>query len=50
MTIEIVNHTAQPAVITNYDTSRYVNRDHMTREWTGIWQQTWLLAGLGERR
>jgi phenylpropionate dioxygenase-like ring-hydroxylating dioxygenase large terminal subunit len=46
MTIEIVNHTERPAVIDNYATDRYVDREHMEREWAGMWRQTWLLAGL----
>ena len=46
MTIEVVNHSNSPAVIKNYDTLRYVSQDYMEREWTNVWRQTWLLAGL----
>jgi phenylpropionate dioxygenase-like ring-hydroxylating dioxygenase large terminal subunit len=46
MTIEIVNHTNQPAMIRNYATNRYVDRDYMEQEWTSVWRQSWLLAGL----
>ena len=46
MTIEIVNHTDQPATIVNYATNRYVDRDYMEQEWTNVWRQSWLLAGL----
>ena len=46
MTIEIINHTQQPAQIDNYDTNRYVDRDYMEREWDQVWRNTWLLAGL----
>ena len=46
MTIEIVNHTNQPATIANYDTNRYVDPDYMEREWANVWRQSWLLAGL----
>lgn len=46
MTIEIVNHTTEPAVIGNYSTSRYVDRDYMEEEWEHVWRKSWLLAGL----
>ena len=46
MTIEIVNHTPEPAVIANYSTARYVDRDYMEREWEHVWRRSWLLAGL----
>jgi phenylpropionate dioxygenase-like ring-hydroxylating dioxygenase large terminal subunit len=46
MTIEIVNHTDQPATIANYATNRYVERDYMEQEWASVWRQSWLLAGL----
>jgi phenylpropionate dioxygenase-like ring-hydroxylating dioxygenase large terminal subunit len=46
MTIEIVNHTRQPARITNYSTSRYVNPEFMEQEWASVWRSSWLLAGL----
>jgi phenylpropionate dioxygenase-like ring-hydroxylating dioxygenase large terminal subunit len=46
MTIEIVNHTPEPAVIANYSTDRYVDRDYMEKEWEHIWRKSWLLAGL----
>ena len=46
MTIEIINHTQQPARIDNYDTNRYVDRAYMEREWDQVWRKTWLLAGL----
>ena len=46
MTIEIVNHTDQPATIANYATDRYVDREYMEQEWARVWRQSWLLAGL----
>jgi phenylpropionate dioxygenase-like ring-hydroxylating dioxygenase large terminal subunit len=46
MTLEIVNHTDRPAAIANYATKRYVDRDYMEQEWSNVWRQSWLLAGL----
>ncbi len=46
MTIEVVNHTDTPVAIRNFSKRRYVDADIMTREWDGIWRDTWLLAGL----
>jgi phenylpropionate dioxygenase-like ring-hydroxylating dioxygenase large terminal subunit len=46
MTIEIINHTNQPATIANFATNRYVDRDYMEQEWTDVWRKSWLLAGL----
>ncbi len=46
MTIEIVNHTADPAVIANYSTNRYVDGGYMEKEWEHVWRKSWLLAGL----
>ena len=46
MTIEIINHTNEPAKIDNYDTNRYVDSEYMEREWAHVWRKTWLLAGL----
>ena len=46
MTIEIVNHTAQPVQIENFDKRRYVGEEYMEREWDKLWRNTWLLAGL----
>lgn len=46
MTIKIVNHTDQPAVITNYPTNRYVDPAYMEQEWANVWRKNWLLAGL----
>ena len=46
MTIEIINHSDTPAVISNYSTGRYVSHRYMEQEWDKVWRNTWLLAGL----
>lgn len=46
MTIEIVNHTSEPARILNYETSRYTDPAYMEAEWDAVWRKSWLLAGL----
>ncbi|MGI9323574.1 MAG: aromatic ring-hydroxylating oxygenase subunit alpha [Pseudomonadales bacterium] len=46
MTIKVVNHTQESAVITNYETDRYVSPEYMEQEWSEVWRNTWLLAGL----
>ncbi len=46
MTIEIVNHTDQPCAISNFSKTRYVDHAFMEREWTHVWRNSWLVAGL----
>ncbi len=46
MTIEIVNHTDQPATIRNFGKERYLSPSYMEREWERVWRSQWLLAGL----
>ncbi len=46
MTIEIVNHTDQPAKIRNFGKERYLSPSYMEREWDRVWRNQWLLAGL----
>ena len=46
MTIEIVNHSGTDVGIRNFDKQRYVDPGDMEREWSQLWRDTWLLAGL----
>ena len=46
MTRRIVNHTDTPAKISNYSVARYFDSAYMAAEWTSVWRQSWLLAGL----
>ena len=46
MTIEIVNHAAGLAEISNYSKARYLDTDYLEQEWARVWRNTWLLAGL----
>jgi phenylpropionate dioxygenase-like ring-hydroxylating dioxygenase large terminal subunit len=46
MTLEIKNHTEQPARISNFSTDRYVDASYMEQEWEGLWRKSWLLAGI----
>lgn len=46
MTINIVNHTAEPARIENFSKERFVSKEYMEQEWNSVWRSHWLLAGL----
>jgi phenylpropionate dioxygenase-like ring-hydroxylating dioxygenase large terminal subunit len=46
MTIEIVNHTGETVVISNFTKSRYVDPQYMEEEWRQVWRNNWLMAGL----
>ncbi len=46
MTIEIVNHADTPVSIENVSKDRYVDPSVIDQEWTGIWRNSWLAAGL----
>ncbi len=46
MTIEIINHTSNDTKIENFSKHRYIDPAYMEKEWSSIWRQCWLLAGL----
>ena len=46
MTINIVNHTEEPARIENFSKERFVSKQYMEQEWDSVWKTQWLLAGL----
>lgn len=46
MTIEIVNHTDQTVAIRNFSKTRYTAPDLLDQEWSRIWRQSWLVAGV----
>lgn len=46
MTARIINHTQRAPTIENFSTERYVDPQFVDREWTDLWRDCWLLAGL----
>lgn len=46
MTIEVINLSDSDACISNFNKARYVDARYIADEWTAIWRDTWLVAGL----
>lgn len=46
MTIEFVNYSESETRIRNFSKARYVDPEYMEKEWSEIWREHWLLAGL----